>query len=471
VYDWLVPNLVYPLYERISGQRFWSERQRLARLQWLSADELQARSAVRLQRLVEHAATQVPYYRDLFAEVGVGAGDVRSVQDLSKIPPTTKATLRANYPARTVAQNVSPERRWKVTTSGSSGEPFEMFADRAGLDSWLGSFFYFLQDLAGVPAWQSRIQLGGYRPLTANVAGLPSAPSRLRRLAFGQSLERLPDREVSVEAFCGLVARLGRRPYWIWAVPSLASHLAGALLASSIELPVYPTIVMSSGESLTKPQAYTIRQAFRCRIVDHFVVTETPHIAQSCPDQPDRFHVNSERAILRIVGDDGTDVGPGEVGRVLLTDLSNYAMPLVNYELADRAVAADTCPCGRGFPTVASIEGRVSEMLRTPSGTVLSGPTVASIMYFVPDLVESIVDFQVAQVAPDAVVVRLIPSPAFSEKQADHIRQALGEQLGGEVRVEVQRVDRIPREPSGKRLMVRTEYADSAPAAVSPANA
>jgi phenylacetate-CoA ligase len=465
MYHWLVPRVVFPVYERISGRRFWSERRRLSALQWRSAEELESRSAARLQRLLEHAATHVPYYRRLFAEAGVQPDGVRRVADLARLPLTTKAALRAGFPEQVVAENLPPRRGWKVVTSGSSGEPFALLADRAGLDSWLGSFSFFLQDFAGVPAWQSHLAIGGVRPLATNVAGLPRAGTRLRWLLLGQRLERLSDVDSTLETLQRTVGRLASGPYWIWCNPSLMAHLASKLLEAPAELAAYPTVVMSSFETLTAAEAGRIEKAFRCRVVNHYTTFETPHLAQSCPDNPAVLHVNSERAILRIVRDDGGPAAPGEPGRVVLTDLANYLMPLINYDVGDRAVAGTACRCGRGLPTLASLEGRTGEILRMPSGRVLSAGTLCSFMHFVPELTESILAFQAAQVASDAVVLRVVPTRAFAPSMAEWIGRELQQLLGADVRVDVRTVDRIPREASGKRLLIRSELPDGRPTA------
>jgi phenylacetate-CoA ligase len=373
---------------------------------------------------------------------------------------TTKAALRAGFPDRVVAGNLPPGRAWRVMTSGSSGEPFELLADRAGLASWLGSFAFFLHDFAGVPPWQSRLAIGGLQPLATNVAGLPRAGARLRRLVLGQRVERLSDVDSTVEVLQARVRSLRSARYWILSTPSVMTDLASRLIERSAELAAYPSVVVSSFETLTPADAGRIGRAFRCPVVDHYSTFETPHLAQSCPDNPAVLHVNSERAILRVVRDDGSPAAPGEPGRVLLTDLSNYVMPLVNYDLGDRAAAATGCGCGRGLPVLAGLDGRSGEVLRTPSGRLLSSGTLCSFMHFVPGIAAGVRAFQAAQVASDTVVLRLVPAPSFTADMAAWIARELRRVLGEDVRVEVRTVGALPREPSGKRLLIRWELSE-----------
>src|SRR5262249_59691086 len=103
MHRWLVPGVVQPVFERLSGRRPWSEARRLRELQWRSADELEARALDRLRPLLRHAVAEVPYYRDLFREAGLGPGDIRSAGDLARLPITEKRALRAGFPRRVLA--------------------------------------------------------------------------------------------------------------------------------------------------------------------------------------------------------------------------------------------------------------------------------------------------------------------------------------------------------------------------------
>src|SRR5438874_1053236 len=140
--DQLVQRVGLPVYERLSGRRPWSEAQRLRRLQWCSPDELQARAEARLRAIVLHAAGEVPYYRALFDQAGLDPARVRTVDDLGQLPISTKPMLRAAYPDGVLAGSIPSVRRLYRRTSGSTGTPFEFFADRADLDSWVGSYLF-----------------------------------------------------------------------------------------------------------------------------------------------------------------------------------------------------------------------------------------------------------------------------------------------------------------------------------------
>ena len=168
------------------------------------------------------------------------------------------------------------------------------------------------------------------------------------------------------------------------------------------------------------------------------------------------LHVNSERVILRVVREDGTLAPPGEAGRVVVTELSNYVMPLINYAIGDYAIAGIPCPCGRGFPTLLSIEGRDTEVLRTPGGKQINGGILGRFLVSVVGFTSSVWEYQAVQKMPDEVALRVVPAARFSLEFARVLRGELEAFLGPGVSVMIEPVDRISLEPSGKRLIIKS---------------
>jgi phenylacetate-CoA ligase len=214
--------------------------------------------------------------------------------------------------------------------------------------------------------------------------------------------------------------------------------------------------VFTYAETLSLLNRSTIEHAFRCRTANHYSTWEVLHMAQTCPDSPDLLHVNSERAILRVVRQDGTAAPPGEVGRVVVTDLANYVMPFINYEIGDWAVAGERCPCGRGFPTLASLEGRLGEVLHTPTGRTILPIALCRFLNIRARAHPYIWEYQATQTTPDRVTFMVVPTVHLTRGRADWLRAQLEGFLGPGMSVTVETVDRIPVESSGKRLLVKS---------------
>lgn len=449
MHRWLGPTVVLPLYEALNGRRSWAEMRHLQALQWLPSEELEARALRKLRDVLAHAAAHVPYYHDLFRDRNVHPEEIRRLTDLESVPITTKAALRANFPARTVADDLPSRRFEKGLTSGSTGAPFQFYRDRAADDIRHASYRFFL-DWAGAALSDTRVVVA--YPAAGQVdAGVRKVA---RRLLLGEQTILLSGVDLTAATLRARIHRLpGRRRYFIQAYPSYAARLAAALLEEGLELATYPSVVIAMSETLTAVDADTIARGFRCQVVNHYSTWEVLHLAQSCPDNPGLLHVNSERAIVRVVRDDGTDADPGDRGRVLVTDLSNMVMPFINYDVGDWAVAGSRCPCGRGFPTLRELEGRVGEVIRAPDGrTIAPGALTRRLTH---QVVGYVWEYQAVQTARDAVVLRVVPSPAFSSGLAGALEKSLQDLLGPSVHVTIEMVDEIPLEASGKRLIIK----------------
>ncbi len=456
--DWLRAQ-VPAAYERLTGRRPWGELRRLRELQWRPTAELEARALEKLRAIVSHAYAHVPYYRDLLRRAAVDPHEIRSVTDLSRIPISRKADLRPDPAGRVLADNLPARRRAAGSTAGSTGMPFRFFTDRATSEVWLGSYMLF-REWANAPFGGTMLWIPGPAHASAAATSIAWMRAAATSLALGERTIRLSDFEPNVAELCGRIRRsVGEGGYAIWGFPSYIARIARELLESGVEIPSPPRVVFTYAETLSLLNRRAIEQAFGCRTANHYSAWEVLHMAQTCPDNPEVLHVNSERAILRVVREDGSATPPGEVGRVVVTDLANHVMPFINYEIGDWAVAGESCVCGRGFPTLASLEGRLGEVLRTPAGRTVLPIALCRFLNIRARAHPYIWEYQAVQTAPERVVFKVVPTARLTPERVDWLRAELETFLGPGVNVSVDPVDRIPVEASGKRLLVKSHVA------------
>lgn len=452
---WL-PRLAPPLYALLGGRRTWAELQRLRARQWCASQELEAYALARVRPLLEHACRRIPHYREMFAQVGLAPSNIRTLDDLTRLPVTTKAHLRDGFPDRVIDASLPPRRRRAMRTSGSTAFPFHFYADRAAVPAWLGSYLLF-REWAGVTPGDAFIYVPG--PVDRSRQAVWAARGRqlARRALLGERTLALSDSELEAVDLAKRIARLPRRtPFVLWGFPSYLARLAARVVEVGSPLPSAPKVVVTFAETLSPLDAATIRRAFRCPVVNHYSTWEILHLAQTCPDYPDLLHVNTERAILAVVRDDGVPARPGEAGRVVITDPTNYVMPFVNYDIGDRAVAGPPCPCGRGFPTLLGIEGRFGEQIRTPAGRVVLPIAVGRCLDGLLRGETCVGECQARQTTLDRVVLAVVPARGFTADHANRLAAGFAAFLGPGMSVSVERVERIEREASGKRLLVRS---------------
>jgi phenylacetate-CoA ligase len=458
MWSWLRAR-VPSAYERLTGRRPWEELRRLRELQWRPAAELEASAIEKLRAIVSHAHAHVPYYRDLLRRAAVEPGEIRSIADLSRIPISRKADLRPDASGRVLADNLPARRRAPGSTAGSTAMPFRFFTDRATSEVWLGSYMLF-REWANAPFGGTMLWIPGPAHASASARTIAWMRAAATSLALGERTIRLSDFEPDMTELQSQIRRfVGRGGYAIWGFPSYIARIAKELLESGAELPSPPRIVFTYAETLSLLNRRAIEEAFRCRTANHYSAWEVLHMAQTCPDNPDLLHVNSERAIVRVVREDGSAAPPGEVGRVVVTDLANHVMPFINYEIGDWAVAGESCPCGRGFPTLVSLEGRLGEVLRTPTGRTVLPIALCRFLNIRARAHPYIWEYQAVQTVPERVAFRVVPTARLTPERVDWLRAELEGFLGPGVSVTVERVERIPVEASGKRLLVRSDVA------------
>jgi phenylacetate-CoA ligase len=171
-----------------------------------------------------------------------------------------------------------------------------------------------------------------------------------------------------------------------------------------------------------------------------------------CPEF-DHYHIQSESVLLEILDDAGDPVKPGELGRVVVTPLHNFATALLRYEMGDYAEVGEPCPCGRGLPVIKRILGRARDIVVLPSGEKrfgwLSSRGFAKIA--------ALVQYQVVQTSPKEMEVRLVAHRHLNEEEREIVRATIIQGFGYDFALTFTYHDELPRSASGKFFVFRSE--------------
>ncbi len=450
------------------GRRFTEALGRLRRAQWLSPEELQARAEDRLACLLRHAAENVPFYRDFYRGRGLAADALCAVSDLAQLPIAGKALYREREMEAFCAENVPAYRRLERATSGSTGEPFRFCLDRAALPVIFAS--HILYD-----SWYDLRPFDRYLRIIAPPAAPSELPSRTPALfrlrqAVTARLQRFYENRTQRKVWLWEVDAARAEEVWrmiedfkpgfVMAYTSTLAALADEWLRRGLRLsrPVRGVIVIA--ETLTPARRRVIEQYFQAPIINRYGLREFGSwSAQNCSHSPDRFHINTELVVCEILRADGSPSAPGETGRVVLTDLWNYARPFIRYETGDLAVAsAGACSCGRGFPMLGQIEGRSVECLRTPSGKEISPAILGHYLFVHGGHLEAVSQYQLMQESAREARLLVVPAQGWTERQRERLQTDMARLLGDEVTVVVEAVAQIPPEKSGKRPIIKKVF-------------
>jgi phenylacetate-CoA ligase len=392
-------------------------RRLFERSQWWPLRDLQACQENLLRRTVAHAYAQVPYYRDLFGRLKLTPADIRTAEDLQKLPTIPRATVRAEFP-RLQARDKDRYHPRVYQTSGTSGAPLRFLLD--GPANVL-EFVYYWRHWG----W------AGYR-LGSRFAELSShaflRDDRLaRRLcryqwAFGRLLlNSLSLSPANAGHYAGALRK--HRPRFLKGIASALYFFALFFEQQGITDLAFEGI-FSTGEVLLPGQRILIEKVFHGKVYDSYGHMERTVAVSECPCGG--LHVNPEYGVLELAGKVplSTDGATGKQvfsARVVGTSLHNRSMPLLRYEVGDIVEfeePAMPCPCGRAMPLVRRINGRQEDAITTPDGRVVTT------LFLVFNQVAGVSLGQAVQEEPDRLVVRIVRSTEYTgQSEAELLRQ------------------------------------------------
>jgi phenylacetate-CoA ligase len=408
----------------------------------------------RLGEIVRHAARHVPYYRSLFREYGIRPDKIQCPQDFARIPMLTKAILQQRL-GELVAEDREKKEGRPNASGGSTGTPVQFFQDAAYWDRAYANQCF-------VESWW------GIRPgdRTASIWGadrdIPDQTWRERlqgKISQVRICNAFALTEPRMESFAKML--VAWKPRYITAYASALEIFAKFLLERT-EFSVRAHAIKTTADVLGERRRQIIEKAFGCPVFNFYGSREINNLAAECPTR-EGLHINALNRYIEIVDKDGNPVPPGEPGRLLLTDLTNYYQPFLRYEIEDIATwSAQACSCGRPFPLLKQIWGRASDFIVTPEGKSIHSVFFTHLFYDIPEVLL----FQVNQKALRDVRVYLVLRPGACEYQAKLLHQRLGQALGPGVSFQVEIVQQIKRPPSGKHrftissVITRSEITD-----------
>ena len=436
LYGTFFRRFLLPAYEsgirRRQTFRYFREYERN---QWLSADELQALQWQKLQRLVQHCWEQVPYYRKLWQAAGIaGPEDVRSLDAYARLPVLTKADIRANFDDLHAASY--RDRMIYKATGGSTGEPLRLGYTRESYERrtavmWRGYAW------AGARVGRRSLFLWGGQ------VGNPSPSFLLRERLYHRVFARrmlncFAMTEANLHEYADAIDAY--KPEIIVAYTGPLVRLAEWLIVENRRVHV-PASLITGAESLHAFQREIIERAFRAPVFNTYGCREFMLIASECEFR-DRLHVNSDHLHVELV-----NAEPGSVGEVAITDLSNYGMPFIRYLNGDLAAAGSgQCACGRGLPSLRSVEGRKLDAIHTPSGGIVPGEFFPHMLKDVAGLLK----YQVVQRSLDTLDITLVQDGHLDPGGLDYIRRETARVLGADVDIRLHFADAIESSGSGK---------------------
>lgn len=415
--------------------KYWRE---LEGTQYLSESRLKEIQWYRLKGMLQFVWENNEFYLRRFQASGVSPKTIRSPEDLRLLPLLNKAEIRANTPAM-ISRGFVIDELQKAKTGGSTGKPLELYftencselrnACARRHDRWSG--------------WEVGEPVGA-------VWGNPDMPHNLKEklkhwlLAPCVYLDTMRVIDETVIAFTRS---------WKKAKPTLLFGHAHSLylLAQYVQRlginEIQPKAIISTSMMLLPHEREFIERVFHVRVSDRYGCEEVSLIASEC-EKHEGLHLNIEHLYIEFLGDDGSPVKAGEPGRIVVTDLMNYAMPFIRYEVEDVGVPTDAkCSCGRGLPLIAKVYGRIADFLVKADGTRVAG---VSLIENTLTSIPGIYQMQIIQEAVDQIIIRIVPGVRYCANTVSSLIAYFQDVFGHNSQVIIETINAIPSETSGK---------------------
>jgi phenylacetate-CoA ligase len=419
-------------FDMIGGTRVSRCKNYLEKTQWMKKRDLHTLQLRRLRGLLANAYENVPYYHQSFRNSNFRPNEVRSLEDLDKVPILKRSEVRDQLD-RMIARNIPKKEFVAFSTSGTTAAPIRFYRSKTDL-SWGTAAGHRAYSWAGYEFGDKRAVIWAFEPERAR-----SLKFRVQNLLSRDKI--LNCTYLSEEAMAQYAAKMHRfRPDFVRG-DSPSANLFATFLIQNRHFKIEPKGVSTSTQMLLPHYRKTIEKAFCCKVYDFYGSREISSIAAQC-GQHEALHISEENIILEIVKN-GEKVSPGEEGRVLLTNLHSYVMPFIRYDIGDFGkVVPDTCACGRELSLMKPI-GRTYEYFINSDGSVTFLRDFQMVFEDLP-----IKEFQVVQESYDEIVVKIVSLPDYNDSHTKFILDNI--KWGGKARIKVELIDSIPKEKSGK---------------------
>ncbi len=452
------PNLSFYLNHMIRalpipvryGPTFIKYKSFLEKSQYWNNSEIEEFQLKELSILLKHAFENIPYYHDLFIREQIKPADIDDFDRLSLIPPLTKQIIRENL-LKLKASNF-PESKFKyVTTGGSTGVSTPFYYEKGRSEPIEMAFQWRYRNMIGIKYSDEYITLTGFNEFGRNNYNCSEwyYYDIIKRRLYLSSY-KLTD--YYLQSYVKAIQ--GRPKSILFGYPSSLYSLARYLKKNEIFL-TNINIVHTGSENLIDYQKNLMAERFEAKVFDHYGNSERCALIHQC-EFGKLYHVIPEYGITELINEKDKPLSKkGEVGQIYATGFMNYAFPFIRYKTEDLVeFSGEKCPCGRNFPTIDGIYGRIQEYLITKDLRKIS---LTAINFHGKEF-DHTKQIQFYQEIPGYAIIKIVRDITYEIQDEKRILEALKNKLGPDFHLEIKYLNNIERTNSGKYLWVEQKF-------------
>ena len=422
------------------GKVFRDTYRFLQESQWWSKEKLEEYQLRQLERLLKHAYENVPYYRRVFDERGLKPKHIQDFNDLKRLPFLTKEIIQDNL-EDLIAQNYPKSKLKYVTTGGSTGIPMGFYEENGYTEPRERAFIVTQWKWAGYRMGAKVVVLRGDVIKTADKGKYwryDVVDNQLVLSAYHMTDYNLPGYIQKMREF---------KPQFIHVYPSALTILARFMKEHNVKPFQSIRAILCGSENLYDTQRKLLEDTYNCRIHSWYGHAEKALLGSEC-ESSHNYHFFPEYGYLELIDKAGNEVTEeDELGEIVGTGFNNYVMPFIRYKTMDMGVyTSSKCSCGRNYPLLKRVEGRLQELIVTGTGRLVSMTAIN--MH--SDVFDNVKQFQFYQDTKGEVIFNVVKKATYTERDTQYIRSELSKKLGDDMKLQIRFVDQIPRTKSGK---------------------
>lgn len=472
--QFLVGRVGFPAINYLMNRKDIARRYReLQSSEYESKDAVKKMQFQKLSVILQRAYSWIPFYTKRFKEIGLVPEDIRSLEDLQRIPPLDRRDLIENrldlldfrFRDSALAADHAGQapglpflfgryRKHKLirnSSTGSTGTPTVFYEDGSTTSmNWVHE--QRLKHWFGIAPGAKEARMKG---ISAKYHTKRFARF-IRECAWNQQI--LPGASLSDHEYELCLRKLRNfRPHVLWGATPALMGLAEYVQRTHCQIsPWRPKLIISWAAPLYSHEKNILGEVFGCPLTNLYGTREVGHVAMVCPHNS--IHVNHENYLVEIEGA-GLEGGASGPGHILITPLYDSPMPFLRYRIGDVAeLGSGVCPCGRSLPVLKKILGRIGEVFRTSQGRLIE-PTFWCLAFMSGRPARDVVKFQIVYRAVDLIRFRIVRGSGYSAETEAELLRAVESAFPPSTQFEFEYVREIKPKASGKYEIVVNEMA------------
>lgn len=387
-----------------------------------------------IKEIIHYASTEIPYYKKLFFDYGIVPSQIQNPSDLKLLPVLQKETLRSR-----ANEFSSKKQKPYITnkTSGSTGTPTYIHLDNRTYKLAMALLVDF-EERNNVAFKSKKATFAGRTIKKPSDLAPPFwVYNHAERQMLYSSYHLNPS---TINHYVNSLNKF--KPQEIIGYPSAISELASLIHASSLNISFNPDIIITNSENLHDWQVATIEKVFETSVKDYYSTAEYLNFSSQ-----DENNIYRSSPLLGITELENIDDHQSEL---IMTTLTNKAMPLIRYNIGDIATVVNHSNDVFGCPSFSAIQGRTDDYLDTEDGRKIG--RLSQVFKGIEGLKEA----QIVQSKPGSAIINVVGDDKLVLDVAE-LRKNINMRLPNNFRIEIKTVKKIPRQKNGKFKLVVKE--------------